>query len=50
MTNTVEIIPAAKYYGKGHAGTVVLVNGYPRHFTGAGALREARAYAAKNTF
>lgn len=44
-----EIISARKYYGKHATGTVLLVNGYPSHFTGKGALQRARASLANLT-
>lgn len=37
----IELLKAKKYYGFHATGWVVLVNGYPYHFTGDGAKSDA---------
>jgi hypothetical protein len=42
-----EVLNARDYYGKHAIGTVLLLNGYPRHFTGERHRSEANAAAAR---
>ena len=44
MSNQVERLSAKSYYGRHATGVVVLVNGQPHHFTGAGSGRDATAF------
>lgn len=40
----VELIAARDYYGRHATGTVVLVNGFPSHFVGRSARKDALAF------
>lgn len=40
----VELIAARDYYGRHATGTVVLLNGFPSHFVGRSARKDALAF------
>ena len=44
MTRMIEKTKACKYYGRHATGVVVLVNGYPHHFTGRRASADANSF------
>ncbi len=47
MKDSLVRLSARSYYGKHATGSVVLINGQPRHFTGKRCIAEANACIRK---